>query len=298
MQYDEQIWSYPDYKFKFIPAIPVYDLVLLITALRYKLQRDTKRYLIINYDLRNGIGVQQIIHGLFTVAPQVVLQLYLLTRGNNSTIDGVPYQFRLLIGTGIVCYCFSLFSFLVIVTSAHSCTTFGFARMTISELQGKRQWLLVTHVLTRELHFFLVYFSVVVCMSLFIFLLNTADCSESDKSLLSVYIGVVVICDVVLMYILIYKPPARVYGIIALPVIAMEIARLVYAKVQSENDPLHLRRCLLVDRVSTVWTIPIFVTFGGLCVYYLLWSGAVLYELIAKKEIKQRLVDNLLFLWI
>lgn len=135
-------------------------------------------------------------------------------------------------------------------------------------------------------------------MSLFIFLLNTADCSASDKTILSIYIGVVVICDVVLVYILNYKPPARAYGIIALPVIAMEIARLVYAKVQSRDDPFHLRRCLLVDRIDTVWTIPIFVTFGGLCVYFLLWCAAVMYELIAKKEIKQRLADNLLFLWI
>lgn len=103
-----------------------------MTALRYKLQRDAKRYLVIDYDLRNGIGLQQIIHGLFTVAPQVVLQLYLLTRSNHNTISGFPYPFRLLIASGIICYCFSLFSFLVIVTSAHSCTTFGFARMTIS----------------------------------------------------------------------------------------------------------------------------------------------------------------------
>lgn len=295
--YDDRCWSYPSRNLKLIPLFPIYELLLTSTALRYKITPEHKRYIVISHDLRNDISLQHEIFDFVNSVPQIVVQLYLFTRGNNNTISVMPTCFWLLIASGATCHYMSIICFMSKTINAHSCNEFGFALMIINNTrESHRQRVFLTHIITHILMFALTYFLVVISVSLLIALLNTRDCTGRQIVFLSVYVFVVAVTALLLIFLFIYINITRMFGLLCIGVVAMEVSRYIYVGIDQRHYPMNYNRCLLMDHLEAIWTIPIYATFGYMSLFFLIWAILVIYENVTSRRLSLRCVHTLFFL--
>lgn len=294
-QYDSQIWDYPNSNLKLVPVVPVYEILLSYTALRYELLQGKAQYFILRYDLRNGILLQQVIHGFFYDAPQIILQTFLY-RYYDGALQGTQLvvSYWTVFGACCMLAAMSIFAFYRIVVFSQSCSSFGFAMQskkasdTHERLSSRR--VLPSDIATKVLIFFTMYFLVCISVTLFVALLKTSSCDGQYLVFLSIYVGVTAVTIIVYVLLLVYIPLSRLMGLGCIPVLIMEIAYLILLRTELDDSD-----CIMFVRGVRGWIIPGVVFFGLMCISLTVWMAMVLCELIKGSRIEQRSIDRCLF---
>lgn len=300
-QYENQIWPYPDNNLIIIPVVPVFQIALVITALRYEVAADKVRFFVLRYDLRNGVAIQLICHGLCHAIPQTIVQLFLFTeRETEHKSQKETVCFWLLIGSASASFFMAVFAYVRTATFCHSCDTFGFAVLFVLEsgqdAEAGIQRIKPSDIATRFLMFFTVAMFVAAAVTLFIFLLNIQNCSASARVFLAVFFAVTGLTILAWCFVVVHARFSRLYGLFSVPMLIMMVAYFPFTKVHSQShDGTSVQRlCSLFVYHFATWVVPLFVMFGGGCLTFLVWVGMLLYEAITHRRIQQEIVDTFL----
>lgn len=297
-QYEDSLWPFPNNNLVIFPAVPVYLIALVVTALRYELASDRARYFIIRYDLRNAVGAHLSIHGICHAIPQLIVQIFLFSEESTRTkTTREIVAFWLLVGSACASFFMAVFACARTVIFSHSCGVFGFAVMFVDTDEpdvGRKQRIKPSDIAARLLLFMSVAFVVAILVTFFVFLLNTSNCSAGVTVFLSVSVGVCGMTVVVMSLVLVYVDFSRWFGFFCVPTVICMLAYFPFTVVESRADALlpFPQRCYLLAYHFSSCMIPLFATFAAVSLSFLSWGGMVLFESITGERLQQQLIDN------
>lgn len=301
VQYEHQRWPYPANTFTIVPIVPVFELMLMVNSVRYELASDKIQYFVIRYDLRVGIAIQQICHGVYGAIPQIIVQTFLYVRYNSRAGIDVAHvdrvRFWLLVSSGITLFVMSVFSYLRQVIFSHSCNGFGFAVPSVNvQSRGhcNLRRVMPSDIVTRVVLLFTVDFGVSALVTLFISLVNLSGCYAASKTFLSVYIGIAALTIIAVALALVYAEFSPWFGVLSVPMILMQVAYFPFMKYMRDGNSGE--PCLFLSDAYASWTVVNLVMFGGTCLSMVVWVIMMVYEVVTHKRIQQKFIDNYLHL--
>eukprot|EP00796_Vickermania_ingenoplastis_P001595 gene1595-972_t len=285
-------WGYPDNYYVMFPILPLYKLILAIACLKYDNLPDNKRYIVIRHDLYAGVSIQQMAEGLYAATPQLVLQLFLY-----ATVDDHPRVMKItlhcLVAVAIISAFCGMFSYIRYATYSHSCDTFGFALLTVEDFYIRKRGLTIpilpTNIMTRLVQFFTMAFCVTAFVTLLIDVVNVKGCNKWMVVIVAASLLLTLITSISQILIIINLPFSRLNALVALPIMVIFAAFMVYHTVLYKDGAT----CITPpDSFFPTWHLPVVVFFTFTFAVFVVWVVSTLIEVCRHRRILQRSVDS------